>query len=86
MGARKTCTLCGELGHNMRTCAARSSAQERTNAVKLLPQENPLHWERLRAARSVVAAELFDALRQLSDRSPAVPHIRRAIALLEGCR
>ena len=88
--AKYKCGFCGKLGHNARTCdfdSARAAEIDAVNAVRNLePVSNPMHWEVLNSKRALVAAQLIEALEQLSGAAPAAKSIKRAMKLLEDVK
>lgn len=88
--AKYKCGFCGKPNHNARTCdfdSKRAAEIDAANAKRNLePQANPAHWEILNSKRALVAAQLVEALSELSAVAPASKHIKRAMALLEDMR
>ncbi len=92
-GRKSLCTYCQQLGHNTAGCILRKADRLRGEEVdarlarmQLTPTKHPADWELVRAQRLVVQQLLENALATLSDRAPAVTHIRAALEALEDIR
>ena len=88
-----SCTYCNQSGHYRPRCPAlaydrgRMTGIDDANAARAFdPSKNPMHWEVLNSKRALVAAQLIEALEQLSSAAPAAKSIKRAMKLLEDVK